>query len=115
VKSFASRNFQIAILDISETSAEAVLPSLRLDFPAARFIFHKCDVSLWDDQKAGFEKTFQEFGHIDIIIANAGISEKGHFLTIDPGEPVKPTFTTLEVNMTGMLYSKPTSIVLNTG
>lgn len=114
MKSFASQKFQIAILDISETSGEAVLSSLRQDFPAARFVFHKCDVSLWDDQKAAFEKIFQEFEHIDIIIANAGISEKGNFLAIDPREPVKPTFATLEVNMTGMLYSKPTSIVLST-
>lgn len=94
---------------MSEASAKSVLSSLRQDFPTVRFIFEICDVSKWEDQKTTFEKTFQEFEHIDVVIANAGISEKGNFLDIDPGEPVKPTITTLDVNLTGMLYSKSTN------
>lgn len=105
VKSFAAQGSHVAILDISEASAVSVLSLLRQDFPDATFTFQRCDVSQWDDQKAAFDKTFQEFGHIDIVIANAGISEKGNFLADDQGEPVKPTFTTLDVNLTGMLYT----------
>lgn len=106
MKFFAAQGFSISIFDISEAAAVAVLSSLRQEYPAANFIFQRCDVSQWDDQKLAFEKTFQDFEHIDIVIANAGISEKGNFLSKDEGEPVKPTFTTLDVNMTGMLYSK---------
>lgn len=72
-------------------------------------MFQKCDVSQWNEQKAAFEQTFQELEHLDVVIANAGMSEKGNFLAIDSGEPVKPTFATLDVNLTGMLYSKRTS------
>jgi NAD(P)-dependent dehydrogenase (short-subunit alcohol dehydrogenase family) len=114
VKSFATQGYQIAILDISETSAKSVLSTLPQDFPSIHFIFGRCDVSKWEDQKAAFEMTLREFEHIDVVIANAGISEKGNFLDIDTGEPVKPTFATLDVNMTGMLYSKPTSIIMST-
>jgi NADP-dependent 3-hydroxy acid dehydrogenase YdfG len=103
------QGLHIAIFDISEAVAMSVLSSLRQEFPAAKFVFQKCDVSKWEDQKAAFEKTFQEFGHFDIVIANAGISEsKPDFLSKDEAEPEKPTFTTLNVNLTGMLYSKPT-------
>ena len=107
MKFFAAQGSSIAIFDISEVAALAVLSSLRQEYPAARFTFQKCDVSRWEDQTAAFAKTFQDFGCIDIVIANAGISEKGDFLAHDEGAPVKPIFTTLDVNMTGMLYSKP--------
>jgi len=106
VKSFASQGLHITIFDISEAAAISGLSSLRQEFPAAKFAFQKCDVSKWEDQKAAFERTFQEFGHIDTVIANAGISEsKPDFLSKDEGEPEKPTFTTLDVNLTGMLYT----------
>lgn len=53
-----------------------------------------------------FEQIYQDVGSIDIVIANAGISEKGNFLSKEEGEPTKPNLTTLDVNLSGTLYSK---------
>lgn len=71
-------------------------------------MFKKCDISDWEEQKAVFEQIYKDFGSIDIVFANAGISEKGSFLSRDDGEPKKPNLTTLDVNLSGTLYSEVT-------
>jgi NAD(P)-dependent dehydrogenase (short-subunit alcohol dehydrogenase family) len=42
-----------------------------------------CDVSREDDIKAAVQRTLDEFGRIDIVISNAGITAKGGFETPD--------------------------------
>jgi hypothetical protein len=42
---------------------------------------------------------------VDIVFANAGVTEVGKFLEEDgDGEPKKPQLKTLDVNLTGTLY-----------
>jgi short-subunit dehydrogenase len=100
-----SKKTKLSILDISETSARSAISSLRAEFPSSTITFKKCDISNWDEQKAVFEEIYREVGSIDVVIANAGVSEKGNFLSKDE-EPTKPTLTTLDVNLSGTLYSK---------
>lgn len=83
-----------------------MLSSLRTEFPITTFTFKQCDISDWDAQKKVFEEIYQETGSIDIVIANAGIPEKGKFLSKDEEEPQKPNLTTLDVNLAGTLYSE---------
>jgi NAD(P)-dependent dehydrogenase (short-subunit alcohol dehydrogenase family) len=78
--------------------------SLRTKFPPVTFLFKKCDISNWDEQKAVFDEVYNEFGGIDIVFANAGISEAGKFLEMEDGEPTKPNLKTLSVNLEGTLY-----------
>lgn len=103
---FASKACKISILDISAASAEAVISSLRIEFPSSSFLFKKCDISSWDEQKAVFEEIYKEVGSIDIVFANAGVSEIGKFLETNEGEPTKPNLRTLEINLMGTLYCK---------
>jgi len=106
VRYFASQSSRISILDISATSAQTVVSSLRAEYPSASFLFKKCDISNWDEQKVVFEEVYKEFGSIDIVFANAGVSEIGTFLGKSEGAPSKPNLRTLEINLIGTLYCK---------
>ncbi|KZP34416.1 NAD(P)-binding protein [Athelia psychrophila] len=66
-----------------------------------------CDVSSWEDQVALFELAEKRFGSVDVVIANAGIAELGDFTNPDikDGKPVKPNWKTMDVNLTGSLYT----------
>jgi NAD(P)-dependent dehydrogenase (short-subunit alcohol dehydrogenase family) len=78
-------------------------------FPAASITFEECDVSSWESQAVAFEKIHAQQGRIDIVFANAGITEKGSLLPsknfdgADKG-PVKPNLATLNVNLVGLIY-----------
>ncbi|GFF24382.1 3-oxoacyl-[acyl-carrier-protein] reductase FabG [Aspergillus udagawae] len=102
---FASQpNTHITVFDI--TDGTAVLDQLRTEFPSASLAFLQCDVSSWESQAAAFEKVVAEQGHIDIVFANAGITQKGDLLAnIHEAKPSKPELTTLDVNLVGVIYS----------
>ena len=91
---------------MSESSAQKVLTSLTSEFPNTKFIFKKCDISNWDEQKQVFKEIYEESGSVDIVLANAGVVEKGDFLEVEQAEPQKPELRTLDVNVTGTLYSE---------
>ena len=103
---FAAQSTKICILDISVASAQSVVSSLQAEFPTTTFLFKKCDISSWDEQKATFEAVYKENGSIDFVFANAGVSEVGNFLEKDAADPVKPTLKTIDINLVGTLYSK---------
>jgi NAD(P)-dependent dehydrogenase (short-subunit alcohol dehydrogenase family) len=106
VRFFAVHSTKIRILDISAASAETVVSSLQAEFPSTTFLFKKCDISSWDQQKAVFADLYKETGSIDYVFANAGVSEIGNFLDKDAGEPVKPALKTIDINLVGTLYSE---------
>lgn len=105
VRFFAAQSTKISVLDISAASAQTVVSSLQTEFPSSTFLFKKCDVSSWDEQKAVFAEIHKEIGSIDYVFANAGVSEVGNFLQKDSGEPVRPTLKTIDINLVGTLYS----------
>ena len=104
VRFFAAYSTNIAILDISAASAESVVSSLKTDFPSTTFVFKKCDISDWDEQKRVFGEVYKEHGSVDVVCANAGVSEITKFLAVAEGEPEKPNLRTLDINLIGTLY-----------
>lgn len=42
---------------------------------------------------------------MDVVFANAGITEKGSLLPEKEGKPVKPELATVNVNLIGVMYS----------
>ncbi|KAJ5557055.1 hypothetical protein N7494_000970 [Penicillium frequentans] len=100
-------NTHITILDVNPQTGAQTLAQLRAEFPSAGVSFEECDVSSWESQAAVFGKIFTEQGRIDIVFANAGITEKGSLLPRDAAEngPVKPNLATLNVNLVGVIYS----------
>ncbi|KAF7114790.1 hypothetical protein CNMCM5793_000329 [Aspergillus hiratsukae] len=95
---FASlANTHITILDINDNGT-ALLNQLRTEYPTASITFVHCDVSSWESQAAAFEKVHAQQGHIDIVFANAGITQKGDLLAnIHDAKPLKPELRTLDV------------------
>ncbi|KAF9886278.1 hypothetical protein FE257_011891 [Aspergillus nanangensis] len=97
----------ITILDVNPMTATETLNSLRSEFSSSAVSFEQCDVSCWESQAVAFKKIYSQQGRIDIVFANAGITEKGTLLP--PGdsnqEPKKPDLSTLNVNLLGAIYS----------
>ena len=67
-------------------------------------------MSSWENQAAAFEKIYDQHGRIDIVFANAGITEKGSLLPDKKEDstkgPTKPNLATLNVNLIGVIYCK---------
>ncbi|GAA5889002.1 hypothetical protein JCM6882_009713 [Rhodosporidiobolus microsporus] len=65
-----------------------------------------CDVTSWEEQAALFRHAFDIYSCIDVVFANAGItSEEPVFKPTAEGEPRKPDISTLDINLTGVVYT----------
>lgn len=96
----------MSILDINTIAGAKVLEQLRKDFPSATFSFYNCDVSSWESQASIFEQIYSEQGRIDIVFANAGVTEKGKIINKGEEKPSKPNLSTVNINLFGALYCK---------
>lgn len=65
----------------------------------------KCDVSSWENQLEVFEKTVEEWGKVDVVVANAGIPEQVPMLFETGSTPAKPNTVVVNVDLVGALYS----------
>lgn len=101
---------------MNPTTGAQTLDQLRTEFPSAGVSFEQCDVSSWENQAEVFERIYSQQGGIDVVFANAGITEKGSLLP-EKGDssngPTKPNLATVNVNFIGLMYSKwdPTNVV----
>lgn len=106
VRHFASMGHHIAILDVNHDSGVKVAADVSANFPSATVTFKKCDVSSWEEQAAVFKEVYQRHGSIDILMANAGISEQGKSSVVNLQEdtPSEPRLGTISVNLVGVIY-----------
>lgn len=105
---FASEGHSLAIFDVNAEAGAKIAGELSSEFPSASVTFRKCDVSSWEDQAAAFKDVYEKRGSIDIVMANAGISEQGSTTAVDmrEDEPTEPHLGVIKVNMIGVIYSK---------
>ena len=103
---FASEGHSVAIFDVNQEAGARIASKLSSEFPDAEVTFRKCDVSSWEDQAAAFKDVYEKRGSIDIVMANAGISEQGSTTAIDLREeqPTEPKLGALKVNLVGVVY-----------
>lgn len=108
VEHFASQGNNVAIFDVNLEVGNQVLSSVAEKNPKAKIQFKKCDVSSWDNQAQAFKDVFHEFGRIDIVMANAGISEQGGsaLASIEEDEPKEPNLKIMDVDLSGVIYSE---------
>ncbi|KAF2013704.1 NAD(P)-binding protein [Aaosphaeria arxii CBS 175.79] len=70
---------------------------------SSRVLVHKCNITSWKDQRAGFEAAYKRFGRIDAVFVNAGIAEyKDQFFTDDldaDGKLKEPDRRVLNIDM----------------
>ena len=63
----------------------------------------------WSQQLSLFRFAVATYGHVDVVVANAGVNEVGEF---DPfaesksDEPTEPNLTTLNINLNAVVYSE---------
>ncbi|KAJ0424369.1 hypothetical protein BJY00DRAFT_326935 [Aspergillus carlsbadensis] len=98
-------NTHITIFDINSATGEATVSQLQTEFPGTGFSFERVDVSSWESQADAFERVFAQQGRIDVVFANAGITEKGSLLPEKDGKLTKPELATINVNFVGVVYS----------
>lgn len=110
VRYFASEGYRIAVLDMNTKDSPRIGAELLSEFPKSAITFKTCDVSSWEEQAAIFKDVYDQQGRIDVVMANAGISEQGTTSLAALGEetPSKPRLQTLDVNLTGVIYCKTT-------
>jgi NAD(P)-dependent dehydrogenase (short-subunit alcohol dehydrogenase family) len=94
-KLFAQHGARVAILDIDEAGAQAAAAAL-----GNQHVGVKCDVADLGSCQAAAAAAIGAFGHIDILINNAGITQPLKFMDIAPSNWER----VIDVNLTGVLY-----------
>lgn len=64
---------KVAVCDIDTEKGEQLVETLAAKYGKDRIIFSQCDVTDYPQFEESFQTTIAEFGHIDIVINNAGI------------------------------------------
>ncbi|KAI3392511.1 hypothetical protein diail_5551 [Diaporthe ilicicola] len=107
VEHFASKGNNVAVFDVNLEVGKQVVSSVSEKSPQAKVIFKECDVSSWQGQTKAFKDVFNEFGRIDIVMANAGISEQGAsaMASIEDDEPKEPNLKIMDVDLYGVIYT----------
>lgn len=114
---FVREGYNVAILDVNAEMGEQALAATAAASSSSTqqkttttgaVVFRTCDVSSWADQADNFRAVYREFGRIDVVCANAGISEGGAsaLAQVETEEPAEPNLKVLDVNLTGVIYCK---------
>ena len=103
---FASQGHSVTVLDINNRTGTEVVAEIAAENPRASLSFKRVDVSSWEDQAAAFAEVYREHGRIDVVMANAGISEQGKssISAVEEDAPIKPDMKSIEVNLLGVIY-----------
>ncbi|GJJ06297.1 hypothetical protein Clacol_000488 [Clathrus columnatus] len=93
-------NAKIVIADRDIEAANQVIEEI--ENLGSQAIAQKCDVTSWQAQLEVFQRAIREYGTVDVVVANAGILEKGRFVPAEldsDNVPIKPSLTTVHVNL----------------
>jgi len=102
--SYAQSGAKVVIGDIDITKASATVKEI--ESLGSRAVSQKCNVTSWEDQESLFEFAIATFGRVDVVIPNAGVGEFARFSPAPSGgKPSKPDLKTMDVNLTGVLYT----------
>lgn len=110
-KKWALNGANVFVADVNREKGQALVEEIRKESGSAHHHFIYCDVTNWQSQVDLFRTTIKlsPHGGIDAVVANAGISDVGSKIDeptgLDVEEPPKPVFKTIDVNITGVLYT----------
>ncbi|KAL8290454.1 hypothetical protein RQP46_002712 [Phenoliferia psychrophenolica] len=97
---------KVAASDLAQASVDAVVDEIKKVGGTATGVV--CDVTDWDQQVKMFRHAINVYGAVDVAVVNAGLPEIPGWLSdkVGPdGEPKKPSFATLDVNVVGAAYT----------
>lgn len=105
-------NVVVADLERTRSSAEALIASL----PApTRARFGPVDITNWVQMKQLFRQAVDEFGSVDVVVANAGVMESASVLDTPPTpdggsdddlEEPSEAYRVIDINLKGTLNSE---------
>ncbi|KAL2797266.1 hypothetical protein BJX66DRAFT_335169 [Aspergillus keveii] len=95
----------VYIIDLNAESGVNASKTILNNLPGSNVQFKQCDIASWDSLERVFREVFLEQGNVYIVVANAGISERGHFIAREEAKPTKPNLATLDVNLIGTIYT----------
>ncbi|KAL4889425.1 hypothetical protein BDV59DRAFT_210346 [Aspergillus ambiguus] len=103
VRSLVKAGVRVCVGDLNLEKGQ----KLEAELPGVKCI--KCDTSSWEDLVRLFREasSFSMNGRISYVVANAGIHRPDEVFLYagDDQEPTKPDLTTIDVNLTGTLYT----------
>lgn len=100
-KAFLSRGCNVVISGRQQADVDAVVETLRQDFPVEHILGQACDVARYEDVRELWNASKAQFGQVDIWINNAGqaqMIEQFWELPVDLIESV------VETNVLGTMY-----------
>ncbi|OCK76498.1 NAD(P)-binding protein [Lepidopterella palustris CBS 459.81] len=84
-------------------------PLTKVPLDSPRTLTRNVDISSWDDLVNVFASTLTKFGQIDVVVANAGISEpRGQYFNLkvdDGGKPQPLELSVVDVDIKGTMYT----------
>lgn len=98
-KLFAQHGASVAILDLDGAAADEAARSLPTDSPGQRHIAIGCNVVERLSCEAALQAVLAQFGHADILINNAGVTQPVKIMEIDAASWDR----ILDVNLRGVL------------
>ncbi|SPO07780.1 uncharacterized protein DNG_10475 [Cephalotrichum gorgonifer] len=97
-----SHGAKVAFCDVNVDVGKAVEQELK-----SNIFFQKCDISNWAEVLSFFQATYDKFGPIDAVIANAGINKVESLddstdgVTVATSDLKAPDISVLNVNLVG--------------
>ena len=96
--SLAKKGWRLSLADMNVPAGTAAASSLNATF-------HATNVTDYTSLSRTFEETFQQFGQIDFVFANAGIVERDSFYARFPssGPPPAPNMLSVDIDLKAVI------------
>lgn len=101
VRLFTSFGAKVVFCDLDAARGEALATELGPD--KAQFV--KVDVTDYAQQYALFKQAVEKWGRIDVVVANAGLTERGDIFAPSEDLSKPPTMAVLDVNLKAVIYT----------
>ncbi|KAK9351834.1 hypothetical protein V1523DRAFT_287770 [Lipomyces doorenjongii] len=110
-RKWAAAGANVVIGDVDDNKGESIVRAVRIATDNHNLHFIHCDVTNWQSQVTFFKEAakLSPHGGIDAVVANAGVAELNPTFNkpgqLDMGDPPKPDFRVIDVNLVGVLYT----------
>ncbi|XP_024145867.1 15-hydroxyprostaglandin dehydrogenase [NAD(+)] isoform X2 [Oryzias melastigma] len=105
---------KVSVVDINQNCGDSCKSELDAEFGGGSCAFIQCDVTDGDALRDAFQKTADLFGHLDIVINNAGINNEKNWektIGVNLTSVIKGTYLGLE--HMSREYGKPGGTIIN--
>ncbi|ORY72435.1 hypothetical protein BCR35DRAFT_307723 [Leucosporidium creatinivorum] len=102
----ASHGAKVIASDINLAAVQATVDEIVQ--AGGQAIATRCDTADWDSQVAMFRLAINTYSVVDVVVANAGVTEIPGWFDEKLGEneePVKPPMATVDINLLGASYT----------